>query len=155
MCHYNPRFVHFLPTFWSWKTFFQEAFFLKFWSYGCFFLTLILISLSGKTQLHFHNNESTCCIHIRTETSWHLFFALLNWFLGWLGRVTNIIYFSGRNWIPMLISFRPVVPGCAGCVMVHPDFGRSVNPISTRGNRLCPPNYYWHTQIFRPSNDPA
>ena len=24
--------------------------------------------------------------------------------------------------------------------MVPPDFGRSVNPISTRGGRLCPPN---------------
>ena len=32
-----------------------------------------------------------------------------------------------------------VVPGGA---MAHPDFGRSVNPISTRGDRLCPPNYY-------------
>ena len=31
--HYNPRFVYFLPTFWSPKTFFQGAFFLKFWSY--------------------------------------------------------------------------------------------------------------------------
>ena len=30
---YNPRFVYFLPTFWSPKTFFQGAFFLKFWSY--------------------------------------------------------------------------------------------------------------------------
>ena len=39
-------------------------------------------------------------------------------------------------------------PGC-------PDFGSSVNPISTRGDRLCPPNYYWHTQIFRPSDGPA
>ena len=29
-------------------------------------------------------------------------------------------------------QFRPVVPGCAGCAMAHPDFGRSVNPISTR-----------------------
>ena len=28
---------------------------------------------------------------------------------------------------------RPVVPGCAGCAMAHSDFGRSVNPISTRG----------------------
>ena len=36
-----------------------------------------------------------------------------------------------------------------------PDFGRSFNPISTKGNRLCPPNYYWHTQIFRPSDGPA
>ena len=50
---------------------------------------------------------------------------------------------------------RPVVPGCAGCAMAHPDFGRSVNPISTRGDRLCPPNYYWHTRIFRPSDGPV
>ena len=41
-----------------------------------------------------------------------------------------------------LPTSRPVVSGCAGCAMAHPDFGRSVNPISTRGDRLCPPNYY-------------
>ena len=35
------------------------------------------------------------------------------------------------------------------------DFGRSLNPISTRGDRLCPPNYYWHTRIFRLLNGPA
>ena len=35
------------------------------------------------------------------------------------------------------VFFRPVVPGCAGCAMAHPDFGRSVNPISTRGDKLC------------------
>ena len=29
--------------------------------------------------------------------------------------------------------FRPVVPGGAGGAMAPPDFGRSVNPISTRG----------------------
>ena len=39
--------------------------------------------------------------------------------------------------------------------MAHPDFERSVNPISTRGDKLCPTNYYWHTRIFRPSNGPA
>ena len=50
---------------------------------------------------------------------------------------------------------RPVVPGCAGCAMAHPDFGKPVNPISTRGDRLCQPNYYWHTRIFRPSDGPA
>ena len=49
---------------------------------------------------------------------------------------------------------RPVVPGCARCAMAHPDFGRSVNPTSTRGDRLCQPNYYWHTRIFRPSDGP-
>ena len=31
--HYNPQFVYFLTTFWSPKTFFQGAFFLKFWPY--------------------------------------------------------------------------------------------------------------------------
>ena len=35
---------------------------------------------------------------------------------------------------------RPVVHGCAGCAMAHPIFCRSVNPISTRGDRVCPPN---------------
>ena len=40
------------------------------------------------------------------------------------------------------VQCRPVFPGCAGCAMAHLDFGRSVNPISTRGDRLCPPNYY-------------
>ena len=45
-------------------------------------------------------------------------------------------------------------PEGAGCAMAHPDFGRSVNPISTRGDRLSPPNYYWHTRIFRPSDGP-
>ena len=49
---------------------------------------------------------------------------------------------------------RPVVPVCAGCAMAHPDFGRSVNPISNRGDRLCPPNYKWHTRIFIPSDGP-
>ena len=49
----------------------------------------------------------------------------------------------------------PVVPGCAGCAMANPDFGKSVNPISTRGDKLCPPNYYWHTLIFRLSDGPA
>ena len=54
-----------------------------------------------------------------------------------------------------MVYGRPVVPGCAGCAMAHPIFGRSVNPIPTRGDRLCPPNYYWHTLIFRPSDGPA
>ena len=35
------------------------------------------------------------------------------------------------------------------------DFVNSVvHPISTKGDRLCPPNYYWHTRIFRPSDGP-
>ena len=42
---------------------------------------------------------------------------------------------------------RGVVPEGAGGAMVPPDFGRSVNPISARGDRLCPPNYYWHPRF--------
>ena len=55
----------------------------------------------------------------------------------------------------MIHNLRPVVPGCAGCAMAHPDFGRLFNTISTRGDRLCPHNYYWHPRIFRPSDGPA
>ena len=45
--------------------------------------------------------------------------------------------------------------GCRVCAMAHPDFGSSVNPISTRWDRLCLPNYYWHPRIFRPSDGPG
>ena len=35
-----------------------------------------------------------------------------------------------------------------------PDFGRLVNPYLNQGDRLCPPNYFWYPQIFRPSDSP-
>ena len=47
--------------------------------------------------------------------------------------------------IPSIVSMlhgRTVVPGGARGAMAPPDFGRSVNPISTRRGRLCPPHYY-------------
>ena len=36
----------------------------------------------------------------------------------------------------------------------HPDFSRSVNSISTREGRLCPPYYSLPLQIFRPTAIP-
>ena len=39
-----------------------------------------------------------------------------------------------------VVTVRGVVPGDVGGAMVPPDLGRLVNPISTRGGRLCPPN---------------
>ena len=51
--------------------------------------------------------------------------------------------------------YRPVIHGGAGGAMAPPDFGRSVNPISISGDRLCPPNYYWHPWMYRPSDGPA
>ena len=38
-----------------------------------------------------------------------------------------------------IVNVRPVFPGDAGDVMAPPDFGRSVNSISTRRGRLYPP----------------
>ena len=39
--------------------------------------------------------------------------------------------------------------GARGAV-APPVFSRTVNPISTRGSRLCPPQYYEPPRIFRP-----
>ena len=50
-----------------------------------------------------------------------------------------------------LMGYRPVDPGAA---MAPPDFGRSVNPISTRGSRFCPPQYYKPPRIFRLCDGP-
>ena len=58
----------------------------------------------------------------------------------------------------MIISndkFRGVRDEWAEWAIVHPDFGRSVNPISTRGSRLCPPHYYLPTQLYVASYAPA
>ena len=48
-----------------------------------------------------------------------------------------------------LYGCRP--PGGAGGAMAPPDFGRLVNPISTRGTDYA---HYWHPRIFRPSDGP-
>ena len=37
---------------------------------------------------------------------------------------------------------RPVGAGSAGDNTAPTDFGKTVNPISTRGDRLCPPQGY-------------
>ena len=77
--------------------------------------------------------------------------------LMWLGawhNSSNSSVWSVWKFLKKLVKshhvYRAVVPEYAGCAMAHPDFGRSVNLISTRGDKLCPPNYYWHTRIFSP-----
>ena len=48
-----------------------------------------------------------------------------------------------------------VVPVGAGGAMTPPDFGRSVNSISTRGTDYAHLiTRYWHPRIFRPADDP-
>ena len=52
------------------------------------------------------------------------------------------MYLNAELEIAPAFNYRPVVSGGAGGAMAPPDFGRSVNHISTGGDRLCPPNYY-------------
>ena len=47
---------------------------------------------------------------------------------------------------------RAVVSGGAGGTLAPPEFGRSVNPIPTRGGRLCPPHYCQHPRIRKPND---
>ena len=49
---------------------------------------------------------------------------------------------------------RPAVPEGTGGAMAPPDFGRYVNPISTRGADYAHQSQ-WRPQIFRPSYGPA
>ena len=39
------------------------------------------------------------------------------------------------------VKFTAVVSGGDGGALAPPEFGSSVNPIPTRGGRLCPPHY--------------
>ena len=63
--------------------------------------------------------------------------------------VHKIAYFSGQIALRPFSHFMAIAglsePGVPG--RAPPDFGRSVNPISTRGGRLCPPHYYLPTQL--------
>ena len=56
-----------------------------------------------------------------------------------------------KNYIKYLHSDagKPEVGGGAGraCAPFQ-SFGISVNPIRTKGSRLCPPYYYWPPHIF-------
>ena len=44
----------------------------------------------------------------------------------------------------------PGLSGWGGVSLAPPIFGRSVDPIPTRGSRLCPPQYYQHPQVCCP-----
>ena len=43
------------------------------------------------------------------------------------------------------------IGGHGGTFFPPPDFGRSINPVLTRGNRLSPPHYNLPPSDFRPS----
>ena len=70
----------------------------------------------------------------------------------------NLLYIENRDRFDSIIPRQSCTglsePGVQGLPRHPPDFGRSVNPISTRKDRLCPPHYYCHPRIFRPSYGP-
>ena len=62
-------------------------------------------------------------------------YTIFRQMLFWAGNQGN-----HQNFDPSLIT-RAVVSGGAGGALASPEFRSSVNPIPTRGSRLCPPHY--------------
>ena len=50
------------------------------------------------------------------------------------------------------IKVTDVASKWAGGALTYPEFGVSVNPILTRGEILCPPNYCLPTRIWKPKD---
>merc|ERR1739844_555359 len=64
---------------------------------------------------------------------------------GWTIGILLIVVIGSATVITCWCCFyhtclKPGNPWSAGDAWAPPDFGRSVNPISTRGSRLCPTN---------------
>ena len=62
--------------------------------------------------------------------------------------------FGGTHKEFLLSRARPIVPGGSGDAMAPPDFGRSINPISTRGADYAQHIITGTPRIFRPSYGP-
>ena len=60
-----------------------------------------------------------------------------------------------KKMTPLVLCLLAIRPVGAGGTLAPPDYGRSVNPISTSKGRLCPPHYNWQPWIFRPSYGPG
>ena len=53
------------------------------------------------------------------------------------------------------IMYKGLVPGGSGGAMAPQILADQLTLSQPGGDRLCPPNYYWHPRIFRPSNGPV
>ena len=82
--------------------------------------------------------EVLCKSKMKTNSEiWAVFFCKNN-------SLDPLRFFLARD-----TDSRPVASGGP------PDFGRSVNPISTRGGHIIPTQYYVPPQIFRPCDGPV
>ena len=79
-------------------------------------------------------------------------------------KMTSMAGDSKKQSTAIPLKFRPVVPGGAGDAMAPPDYGRSFNPISTKGGDyahqeiLAPPDFQtfrrpWTTRRSLPKKD--
>ena len=114
--------------------------------YWHFFITLIfkasIFEMPGTSLIQFEK------IH---WFNWQRFSCLIDEGIAKFSMKLNLIDYI---WSTYLQGWRNRGGGGRGggvCFPPSPDFDRSVNPLSTRGGRLCPPNYYSPLQIFKPS----
>ena len=61
----------------------------------------------------------------------------------------TFLYNQGENHV----DHRDIVLGVLG-VSWHPQILEDQQPYLNQGDRICPPNYYRHPRIFRPSYGP-
>ena len=67
---------------------------------------------------------------------------------GCTNNLMNRIFFLNSTLHIFRTQFRDAGGGGAGGARAPPKFGILVNPIRTKGGRLCPPYYYWPPHLF-------
>ena len=84
----------------------------------------------------------------------HIFFLLADYFmlLRSLSRFLATFTLVSKHFFYLSGPSSLGVPGVPWHTQILAD---QLSLFSTRGDRLCPPNYYWHPRIFRPSYGPG
>ena len=134
-------------------------------------LNLLLIS-GGKTNIYLYLYILFLPLKFRLIHTWKVLLSLLRWSAAdgqrwkrnrycWSSPSHQLNYLE---WVSSLDSAqdlnfrlgiqRGVVPGGAGGAMTPQILANQLSLSQPGGDRLCPPNYYWHSQIFRPSDSP-
>ena len=107
-----------------------------------------------KHKSRFHGSS------IVSQSTWNHYFALQRAEITDDGGGYNILFYINEIFCLKFNKLRSkleVAKGCSNLLTgLSPGgvFDRLVNPISTRGGRLCPPQYYQHLRIFRPCDGP-
>ena len=110
------------------------------------------VYLKNKTDLirSLLSHDTNCQIIVVFQKFERKSTPLIFWMQNWKEKTLNVLM---RRMITYQQGCRQGVG--AGGASAPPVFDRSVNPISTRGGWLCPPQYYQPPRIFRPCDGPA